>query len=177
MSIDPLVRGRVIGDVVDSFNKSVPLRIIYSGRTVVNGAELRPLAVAGRPRVEIGGDDFNIFYTLVMVNPDAPNPSNPTQREYLHWLVTDIPAAEGLDSGRELICYESPNPTSGIHRMVFILFRQLGRDTVFAPLMRHHFTTRNFSQQYNLGLPIAAMYFNCQRETGSGGRRFRPGHE
>ncbi|KAH7651392.1 Phosphatidylethanolamine-binding protein [Dioscorea alata] len=177
MSTDPLVRGRVIGDVVDSFNKSVPIRITYNGRAVVNGAEFRPSAIASRPRVDIGGDDFSIFYTLVMVDPDAPNPSHPTQREYLHWLVTDIPAADGLDFGRELICYERPSPTFGIHRIVFILFRQLGRDTVFAPVMRHNFITRNFAQQYNLGSPIAAMYFNCQRETGSGGRRFRPEYE
>ncbi|RYR32516.1 hypothetical protein Ahy_A10g047060 isoform B [Arachis hypogaea] len=29
------------------------------------------------------------------VNPDAPSPSDPSLREYLHWLVTDIPATTG----------------------------------------------------------------------------------
>lgn len=26
----------------------------------------------------------------VMVDPDAPNPSNPTLREYLHWWSIDL---------------------------------------------------------------------------------------
>ncbi|RLN07746.1 protein FLOWERING [Panicum miliaceum] len=64
------------------------------------------------------------------------------------------------------MCYEAPNPTTGIHRMVLVLFRQLGRRR------RHNFSTRGFARRYNLGAPVAAMYFNCQRQSGSGGRRF-----
>ncbi|KAH0689248.1 hypothetical protein KY290_017388 [Solanum tuberosum] len=48
---------------------------------------------------------------------------------------------------------------------------QLGRQTVYAPGWRQNFNTRDFAELYNLGLPVAAVYFNCQRETGSGGRR------
>ena len=77
--------------------------------------------------------------------------------------------------GKELVQYETPQPISGIHRLVFILFQQRGRETVFAPEVRHNFITRNFARQYNLGSPVAAVYFNCQREAGSGGRRFRAG--
>ncbi|KAG5062377.1 hypothetical protein JHK85_003560 [Glycine max] len=59
----------------------------------------------------------------------------------------------------------------GIHRLVFVLFRQLGRETVYAPGWRQNFNTREFAELYNLGLPVAAVYFNIQRESGSGGRR------
>ena len=31
------------------------------------------------------------FYTLMMVDPDAPSRRNPTNREWLHWLVVNIP--------------------------------------------------------------------------------------
>ncbi|XP_065869290.1 protein RICE FLOWERINGUS T 1-like [Euphorbia lathyris] len=86
-------------------------------------------------------------------------------------LVTDIPATTGTDFGQEIMFYESPRPLTGIHRFVFILYRQLGRQTVFAPAYRHNFSCRNFSQDYNLGSPVAAVYFNCQREGGTGGRR------
>ncbi|CAI0401387.1 unnamed protein product [Linum tenue] len=106
-----------------------------------------------------------------MVDPDAPSPSDPNLREYLHWLVTDIPATTGATFGQEVVCYESPRPWVGIHRFVFVLFRQLGRQTVYAPGWRQNFSTRDFAELYNLGLPVAAVYFNCQRETGSGGRR------
>ncbi|XP_031493642.1 protein RICE FLOWERING LOCUS T 1-like [Nymphaea colorata] len=171
-SRDPLVVARIVGDVLDPFNRSVPLEVRYSSREVTNGCEFRPSAVARQPRVVVGGDDLRTFYTLVMVDPDAPNPSSPTLREYLHWMVTDIPASTGSFFGREAVCYEQPRPSVGIHRLILVLFQQLGRETVYVPSWRHNFSTRDFALQYNLGLPVAAVYFNCQRESGSGGRRF-----
>jgi protein FLOWERING LOCUS T len=168
---DPLVVGRVIGDVLDPFTRSVSLRVCYGNREVNNGYELKPSQIVNQPRVDIGGDDLRTFYTLVMVDPDAPSPSNPNLREYLHWLVTDIPGTTGPSFGQEVVCYENPRPTMGIHRYVFVLFRQLGRQTVFAPGWRQNFNTKDFAELYNLGLPVAALYYNCQRETGSGGRR------
>ena len=73
--------------------------------------------------------------------------------------------------GLEIVGYESPRPRSGIHRLVLGLFRQPCRQTVVAPGWRQNFNTRDFAEFYNLGLPVAALYFNCQRENGSGGRR------
>ncbi|XP_074566167.1 protein FLOWERING LOCUS T 1-like [Curcuma longa] len=170
---DSLVVGRVVGDVVDPFTKSVALRVIYSSREVTNGCEMKPSAVAEEPRVEVLGTDLDDLYTLIMVDPDAPSPSEPALREYLHWLVTDIPATTCATSGEEIVMYESPRPHLGIHRYVFVLFRQLRvvQTTVFAPGWRQNFNTRDFAELYNLGLPVAAVYFNCQRESGSGGRR------
>ncbi|KQJ94155.1 protein FLOWERING LOCUS T [Brachypodium distachyon] len=172
MSNDSLITGRVVGDVLDPFRSTVDLEVLFNGRPIVNGKEFRTPAVSDKPRVEIGGEDLSVTYTLVMVDPDAPNPSNPTLREYLHWMVTDIPASTDDTYGREVVCYESPAPATGIHRMVLVLFRQLGRDTVLPPSMRHNFNTRAFARRYNLGAPVAAKYFNCQRQAGSGGPKF-----
>ncbi|RDX77428.1 Protein RICE FLOWERING LOCUS T 1, partial [Mucuna pruriens] len=72
--------------------------------------------------------------------------------------------------GREVVFYESPQPSAGIHRLVFVLFQQLGRDTVITPEWRHNFSSRNFAEINNLA-PVAASYVNCQRERGCGGRR------
>nr|BAK18560.1 flowering locus T-like protein [Eustoma grandiflorum]BAK18561.1 flowering locus T-like protein [Eustoma grandiflorum] len=168
---DPLAVGRVIGDVLDPFTRSVDFTVAYGQREVSNGCELRPSQVVNQPRVEVGGHDLRTFYTLVMVDPDAPSPSDPNLREYLHWLVTDIPGSTSASFGQEIVWYESPRPSLGIHRFVFALFRQLGRQTVYAPGWRQNFNTRDFAELYNLGLPVAAVYFNCQRESGSGGRR------
>ncbi|XP_043708755.1 protein FLOWERING LOCUS T-like [Telopea speciosissima] len=171
MPRDPLLVGGVIGDVLDPFNRKVSLRVTYGSREVRNGCEFKPSVVVNQPRVDIGGDDLRNFHTLIMVDPDAPSPSHPTLKEYLHWLVVDIPATTGASFGQEIICYENPRPTIGIHRCVFVLFQQLGRHTVYAPEWRQNFNTRDFANVYNLGLPVAALYFNCQRENGSGGRR------
>lgn len=82
---EPLVLGRVIGDVVDMFMPSVNLTVAYGSRQVNNGCEIKPSAISSPPRVEVGGDDLRTCYTLVMTDPDAPSPSDPTLREYLHW--------------------------------------------------------------------------------------------
>lgn len=71
-----------------------------------------------------------------------------------------------LRTGREIVSYETPKPVIGIHRYVFILFNQLrGRQTVKAPNARQQFNTRKFAEDNCLGLPVAALYFNAQRET------------
>ncbi|RRT76089.1 hypothetical protein BHE74_00017665 [Ensete ventricosum] len=138
--LDPLTVGRVIGDVLDSFNPSVKLEVVYGpNKRVYNGHEFMPSAVCAKPRVEIGGDDMRSFYTL--------------QRSV-------VGAA-----GREIVSYEAPKPFIGIHRYVFVLFKQKGRQTVYAPASRDHFSTRGFSEENGLGLPVAAVYFNAQRET------------
>ena len=43
---DPLVVGRIIGDVVDPFVRRVPLRVAYAARDISNSCELRPSATA-----------------------------------------------------------------------------------------------------------------------------------
>jgi protein FLOWERING LOCUS T len=86
MSRDPLVVGSIVGDVVDCFSASALLRVFYGGRELTCGSELRPSQVANEPVVQITGGG-GALYTLVMVDPDAPSPSNPSKREYLHWCV------------------------------------------------------------------------------------------
>ncbi|RWW20012.1 hypothetical protein GW17_00015895 [Ensete ventricosum] len=64
--IDPLVVGRVIGEVLDSFNPSVKMLVTYnSNKLVFNGHELYPSAVTSKPRVEVQGGDMRSFFTLV----------------------------------------------------------------------------------------------------------------
>ncbi len=64
---DPLVLGRVIGDVLDPFTKTVSLNVLYGNRGITNGCEFKPSVVVNQPRVEVGGDDLRNFYTLVSV--------------------------------------------------------------------------------------------------------------
>lgn len=66
---DPLVVGRVVGDIVDPFTRSIALRVSYTSREVNNGCELKPSQVAIQPRVDIGGEDLRTFFTLVSAPP------------------------------------------------------------------------------------------------------------
>ncbi|XP_027351484.1 protein HEADING DATE 3A-like [Abrus precatorius] len=122
ISTDPLVVGRVIGDVLEPFTNSVSMRVVYNNNPeVINCCEFKSSEIVNQPRVEVGGDDLRTFYTLIMVDPDAPSPVDPHKREYLHWLVTNIPATTAASFGEEIVRYESPRPTAGIHRIVFLI--------------------------------------------------------
>ncbi|XP_024991073.1 CEN-like protein 1 [Cynara cardunculus var. scolymus] len=163
--IEPLAVGRVIGEVVDTFTPSVKMNITYNlNNTVSNGHELMPNLITSKPRVDIGGEDMRSAYTLIMTDPDVPGPSDPYLREHLHWIVTDIPGTTDASFGREIVSYETPKPVIGIHRYVFLLLKQKSRKSVTPPASRDHFNTRTFCQEHGLGLPVAAVYFNAQRE-------------
>ncbi|KAM3391056.1 hypothetical protein ACQJBY_012603 [Aegilops geniculata] len=171
-SRDPLILGRIIGDVVDYFDASARLRVLYGDREITVGSELRPSQVANLPTVRITGRPGSL-YTLVMVDPDAPSPTNPSKREYFHWFVTDIPDGGDVGRGTEMVTYEEPQPTAGIHRVAFVVFRQEVRQVIYAPGWRSNFVTRDLAECYGLGAPVATAYFYCQREGSCGGRRYR----
>lgn len=62
---DPLVLAHVIRDVLDPFISTVSFRVLYNNRLLFNGTDLRPSAVVNRPKIEIGGTDLRVFYTIV----------------------------------------------------------------------------------------------------------------
>ncbi|KAL7618918.1 CEN-like protein 2 [Lactuca sativa] len=162
----PLVIGRVVGDVVDNFTPSVNMLVMYNlSNQVYNGHELLPSSLTSKPKVDVNGGDLRSFFTLIMTDPDVPNPSDPYLREHLHWMVTDIPGTTDSSFGKELVSYKMPKPNIGIHRYVFLLFKQNRRQTVSCPSSRDRFNTRMFAQENELGLPVGAIFFNCQRET------------
>eukprot|EP00249_Psilotum_nudum_P002220 c15145_g1_i1 orf=87-611(-) len=168
-SAEPLVVGRVVGDVVDMFVPSVELVVSYPIRQVNNGCQINPSAVARPPQIQIEGQGFDdSLFTLIMIDPDAPSPSEPLLREWVHWIVTDIPTGLNSTPGQEILPYDAPKPMLGIHRYVFVLFRQLGGPLVaMAPTKRSNFKTREFAAQHGLGLPVAVVYFNSQKHAGS----------
>ncbi|XP_057519789.1 protein MOTHER of FT and TFL1 isoform X1 [Amaranthus tricolor] len=164
-SVDPLVVGRVIGDVVDLFVPSVSMSVYFDAKHVTNGCTIKPSLAVLPPRLSIGGHP-DVFYTLVMTDPDAPSPSEPSMREWVHWIVADIPGGSSPSCGKEVISYVGPRPPVGIHRYILVLFEQkqeLGT-SVEPPTARAHFNTRFFAARHGLGLPVAIVYFNAQKE-------------
>ncbi|KAK9227283.1 hypothetical protein WN943_012332 [Citrus x changshan-huyou] len=167
-SMEPLVVGRVIGDVVDMFTPATEMTVHYGTKQVANGCEIKPSASADKPSVQIHAPApaSSNLYTLVMVDPDAPSPSEPRYREWLHWIVVDIPEGSDATKGKELVAYMGPQPPTGIHRYVFVLFNQKGKVMAGCrpPDARSNFSTRRFAADNGFQPPVAAVYFNSQKE-------------
>ncbi|WJX17972.1 CEN-like protein 4 [Trifolium repens] len=165
---DPLILGRVIGDVIDYFTPTIKMTVTYNNKEIFNAYEVPfPSTVSTRPRIQIGGGDMRLLFTLIMIDPDVPGPSDPYMKEHLHWMVTDIPGTTDTAFGKELISYEKPKPNIGIHRFVFVLFKQEKgkKHSITPPFSRDHFNTRTFSAQNDLGVPVAAAFFNARSAT------------
>ncbi|KAL3624475.1 hypothetical protein CASFOL_031143 [Castilleja foliolosa] len=175
-NVDPLVVGRVIGDVVDLFVPTAAMSVYYASKHVNNGCDIKHSMAATQPRVTITGHP-NDFYTLVMTDPDAPSPSEPSLREWVHWIVTDIPGCTNVTRGKEVVEYVGPRPAVGIHRYIIVLFRQtkgvgvIGLEEADVPTSRSHFNTRAFAQHFDLGLPVATVYFIAHKEPLSNRKR------
>ncbi|KAJ8493594.1 hypothetical protein OPV22_015315 [Ensete ventricosum] len=162
--VDPLVVGRVIGDVVDLFVPTVSLTVSFGSKHVSNGCDIKPSMAADPPTVQIAGQQSDL-YILVMTDPDAPSPSDPTMREWLHWMVVNMPGGTDPSQGEEVVPYMGPRLPLGIHRYVLVLFRQKSRfPGVTPPATRANFNTRSFAAHHDLGLPVATVYFNSQKE-------------
>lgn len=63
-SVDPLVVGRVIGDVLDMFVPSVTMSVYYGAKHVTNGCDIKPSMASNPPKVTISGHSEQL-YTLV----------------------------------------------------------------------------------------------------------------
>lgn len=71
-------------------------------------------------------------------------------------------------AGNEILPYSGPRPPIGIHRYILLLFKQKGHiGMIEQPASRANFNTRLFARHLDLDLPVAATYFNSQKEPGT----------
>lgn len=159
----------IIPDVIDAPPKNT-LTVVYPGDKSVNlGNELTPTDVKEAPLVkweaETGG-----FYTLAMVDPDAPSRSEPKFREVNHWLVANIPG-DDVGGGEVITAYVGSGPPkgTGLHRYVFLVYRQSGKLELDEPRTpstsrahRLNFSIRKFAEKYGLGQPVAGNFYVAQ---------------
>ncbi|KAL9856854.1 putative phosphatidylethanolamine-binding protein [Arabidopsis thaliana] len=63
-SVDPLVVGRVIGDVLDMFIPTANMSVYFGPKHITNGCEIKPSTAVNPPKVNISGHSDEL-YTLV----------------------------------------------------------------------------------------------------------------
>ncbi|KAL4557399.1 hypothetical protein LXL04_035575 [Taraxacum kok-saghyz] len=161
------VIGEVLGDMdmAQHFVPRVPMYIYYGIGKVISGCELNASDVKNVPRVYIGGESDEL-YTLIMIDPDAPNPNEPCLKQVVSWIVTNIHGPTSYTQGTEVVPYEVSNPEVGIHRNIFALYQQQYHiDNVEPPASRVCFNIRDFAARNNLGDPVRVTYFNMRRQS------------
>lgn len=68
--------------------------------------------------------DPTAYYTLLMVDPDAPSRNHP-MFEWRHWEVMNIPGSD-VSKGETIAPYKGAGPPKGTnyHRYAFLVYKQ-----------------------------------------------------
>jgi protein FLOWERING LOCUS T len=91
--MSPTASALVVVDLVEA--EEVSLKVAYGDHAVHDGGTLNPDEAAFEPHAALVGAEADALYTLVCTDPDPPDPAAPIYKEWLHWLVTNIPGKEG----------------------------------------------------------------------------------
>ncbi|XP_016841347.1 protein D3-like [Nasonia vitripennis] len=135
------------------------------------GEELTPTQVKDVPSVAWKSEASG-FYTICMTDPDAPSRSEPKFREFLHWLVVNVPG-EDIAKGDTLAAYVGSGPPkdTGLHRYVLLAYKQpAGKIDVSEEKRipnnsrdgRPKFSIQKFADKYKLGAPIAGNMYQAE---------------
>lgn len=92
--------------------------------TVDLGKELTPTQVKDQPTVSWEAEK-GAYYTLMMMDPDAPSRTDFPYREARHWLVVNIPESY-VQKGDHITEYVGSGPPkgTGLHRYTFLVYKQ-----------------------------------------------------
>ncbi|XP_055586704.1 protein D3-like [Uranotaenia lowii] len=161
----------VIPDVIDQAPTELAKISYPSGASVNGGNELTPTMVKDQPTIEWTADESS-YYTLFMVDPDAPNRKEPKFRSVCHWFVGNIPGSN-IAGGDHRIAFVGSGPPqgSGLHRYIFLIYKQQNGkiDLSDAPKTsnrsrnnRLNFQHRDFVTKYGLGELVAGNFYQAQ---------------
>ncbi|CAH0387515.1 unnamed protein product [Bemisia tabaci] len=163
-----MTRSQIVPDVI----RVVPnneLKVKYFNVTVDFGTKITPASFVEEPTQLYWPTIENRLYTIIFTDPDVPSRQNPDEREWMHWIVANIPKTH-ISKGDCLASYIGPIPhqLGSWHRYVFVVIEQTHkeefRDWMFKdkrPIKKYRakFSTSHFIDKYKLGEVIAANYF------------------
>ncbi|KAJ4397597.1 hypothetical protein N0V93_001830 [Gnomoniopsis smithogilvyi] len=131
--------------------------------------------------------DYDGQYTIIMVDPDASTPEDPSRRFILHWMAPNVTQAQSIGGIRQLsppstagtgvqdfVSYRAPTPgtNSSAHRYIIYAFEQPATFTIpseYASLAggqnRSNFNLTTFMSAAGLARPAAAEFFYVNRQT------------
>ena len=121
----------------------------------------RTLQINRKPKIILSEKDKekykNNLLTLLIVDPDAHYPSNPTEKYMLHNMV--------INNDEIIWKYKSPNPPmdSAPHRYFIQLYKQSNRIKLDKPItQRNKFDLESFVKKYKLK-KVDEFVFKCRK--------------
>ena len=117
----------------------------------------RTLQINRKPKIVISEKYKNNLLTLLIVDPDAHYPSNPTEKYMLHNMV--------INNDEIIWRYKSPNPPmdSDPHRYFIQLYKQSNRIKLDKPIaQRNKFDLKSFVKKYGLK-KVDEFVFLCRK--------------
>lgn len=125
--ITEVIKGGPLVSIPDvlpgSFHASVPLTVTFTNGVVARDGNMLSPKQVRRPPVVAFKPTLSKLYALVMVDPDAPSRAEPIYREFVHWVVLNIPGSD-VAAGEQVATYfgAAPPCNSGPHRYYIFLF-------------------------------------------------------
>ncbi|XP_072154927.1 protein D2 isoform X2 [Bemisia tabaci] len=152
---------KIIPDLIDE----APLQAVqYRSPSFSFGEKVTIYDIVETPQVVNWTIKKDAQYTLIMTGLDVPSREDHKDREYLHWLVVNIPG-RNIKKGNHLPEYKGAiyEYQEGNHRIVYLVYRQKEKlhlkgdhhhpDSL--KVKRENFSTRHFVNEHRLGAPFA----------------------
>lgn len=162
---NPFVSSGVVPDVIPQAPPKV-LNATYGDTAVSLGNTIGVSVAKTQPTLNFteGADGP---YTLLMLDPDAPNRESHIYRHWMHWMVLNVQCVQSLQGGDVVYAYNGPGPPpgSGPHRYVFLLFPQNGTTIPTSSVhvgTRKGFDLNEFRNNMRLPPPVAGNFFLAQ---------------
>lgn len=133
------------------------LDVVIKGKRIHNKDHMDLADVQSIPK--IGWNlPANKYYTIVMVDPDAPSHKNPINKHWLHWMMVNNNETKAVFKA------PSPPPGTGEHRYFIYLLEQTKQisDVPNFNNKREKFPLETFMKTYGMK-PIASVMFTTER--------------
>lgn len=117
----------------------------------------RTLQINRKPKIVISEKYKNNLLTLLIVDPDAHYPRNPTEKYMLHYMV--------INNDEIIWKYKSPNPPmdSAPHRYFIQLYKQSNQIKLDKQIsQRNKFDLESFVKKYGLK-KVDEFVFKCRK--------------
>ncbi|KAM0697386.1 hypothetical protein Q7P36_002239 [Cladosporium allicinum] len=161
---------KIVPDLVPQFKPTLEVYVDYNGEKVDFGNTFNTLETTPEPNFSIIRERLynpsTTKYTLIMADPDAPNPAAPILKDFLHWIVSDVqPQCITTQKRKTVAPYMLPTPLSvAEHRYTFLVYRQPPNyvpppSLNYLPGARAGFDLNAYVKEAKLEGPIGGNYY------------------